>query len=446
MAAIAQMLGTPLMDWQRQVVDTALEVDPETGLLAYREVVITTPRQSGKTTLVLGFECERCLTWDEPQRVAYTAQTGFDARRKLIEDQAPVLQRSAIRDGIRKVNRGVGNEGIWFKNDSRITVMASTTDAGHGSVIDLGVVDECWRDEDDRREQALLPAMSTRPDAQILLTTTQGTDKSVYLNRKVERGRAAVSADSGSGLAYFEWSLPLEADIEDPASWWEYMPALGWTISEATVLHALRTMEETEWRRAYANQPTIAKHDSFISPELWKRCLSKDGVVDRSLPLVFGIDVLPDRTRGSIAVSDGATVELVESRPGIGWIIERAKELAGQGTLAVDGGGPAFSVAEELERQGTAVYRMSNTDVILACARFYDAVADGRVKVAQSGPLDDASAGLAKKAVGDRFVWSRTNSESDVTPLYAATLAFAAGGRENPASFAETGGIWTISS
>jgi hypothetical protein len=42
-AAAAEQLGTPFMPWQRQVADVAMEVDPATGRLAYREVNLTTP-------------------------------------------------------------------------------------------------------------------------------------------------------------------------------------------------------------------------------------------------------------------------------------------------------------------------------------------------------------------------------------------------------------------
>lgn len=52
-AKIAKALGTPLMPWQRYVADTALEIDPETGLLANRGADTTVPRQSGKTSLIL---------------------------------------------------------------------------------------------------------------------------------------------------------------------------------------------------------------------------------------------------------------------------------------------------------------------------------------------------------------------------------------------------------
>lgn len=49
---IASALGTPLMPWQQYVADVALEIDPDTGLLAYREIVLTVPRQSGKDLAV----------------------------------------------------------------------------------------------------------------------------------------------------------------------------------------------------------------------------------------------------------------------------------------------------------------------------------------------------------------------------------------------------------
>ena len=50
-AKVAEMLGTPLMPHQQLVVDVALE-ENEDGTPAYQEVVLTVPRQSGKSALV----------------------------------------------------------------------------------------------------------------------------------------------------------------------------------------------------------------------------------------------------------------------------------------------------------------------------------------------------------------------------------------------------------
>jgi hypothetical protein len=66
---------------------------------------------------------------------------------------------------------------------------------------------------------------------------------------------------------------------------------------------------------------------------------------------------------------------------------------------------------------------MGGGEVVGACARFYDRIADGQVRVKSHPTLDESVAGLVKRPVGDRFVWSRTSSSSDATPVMAATLA-----------------------
>ena len=58
---VARRLGKSLMPWQQYAADIALEVDPVTGDLWYEEVVITVPRQSGKTTLILAIMVWRCI-------------------------------------------------------------------------------------------------------------------------------------------------------------------------------------------------------------------------------------------------------------------------------------------------------------------------------------------------------------------------------------------------
>lgn len=429
------MLGVPLMPWQQLVCDVGLEINPDTGRLAYRELVVTVMRQSGKSVFVLANEVDRCVSWDEPQRVAYTAQTGWDARRKLVDDHAPVVTRSPLNGLVDRVLRGAGNEGIVWKSGSRIDVMASTASAGHGRTLDMGIIDEAFDDLDDRREQAILPAMATRPDAQLLVVSTAGTSESVYLRRKVDTGRHAAEADVGSGVAYFEWSIPPDADVDDPEVWWEYMPALGWTITEPAVAHARQTMSDSEFRRGFGNQWTETASDRVIAENLWAGVC--DPNVEPSGLMQFGVDVLPDRSAAAIAVSGGGVVELVEHRPGVSWVADRAAELFARwgGTYVVDGGGPAVSVADDLERAGLPVTRLSSPDVAAACARIYDAIADGTVKVRTSVALDAAVETVAKKPVGDRFVWSRSASTGDVTPLMAATLAWAAGASSEP-------GIW----
>jgi len=424
---MSAQLGTPFMPWQQLCAEVAGELveDDNTGLLipAYRSVVVTIMRQQGKSLWTLAMELDRAILWDEPQRIAYSAQTGWDARKKLIDDHAPILTSSPLKGTVQRVLRGAGNEGIIFKTGSRIEVMASSDHAGHGRTIDLACLDELMADTDDRREQAMLPAMATRPSAQLIIVSTAGTEASTALRRKVEIGRAAAEADTGRGVAYFEWSIPDDADLDDPETWWSYMPALGWTISEEVVAHARTTMSDHEFRRGFANQWVHADRDRIIPAELWD--MVQDPTAAPSAPLVFAVDVQPDRSAASIASAGGGIVELIEHRPGVSWVVQRLVDLQTRwgGDVVLDAGGPAGALVEDMEKAGVKVAPLGSAEVVAACARFYDRVADGQVRIRSNPLLDEAVAGLAKRPVGDRFVWSRTTSTADVTPLMAATLA-----------------------
>lgn len=432
MGEIARLIGQPLLPWQQLVADVALEVDPSSGRLAYREIVVTVMRQSGKTTLLLCLELDRCLAWPERQHVAYTAQTGLDARKKLLEDQIPVLEASPLWGSVSKVRRAQGHEGLDFVTGSRIDVVASGESAGHGSTVDLAVADEAFNDVDDRREQALLPAMATRPDAQFATFSTQGSDRSLFLSHKTEMGRLAAEADSGGGVAYFEWSVPLDADVDDPEVWWESMPALGWTILPPAVVHARQTMRDAEFRRAFCNQRTESSdYWAVFGRDVWAAVCSSD--VAPSGELTFAVDVAPDRSAAAIAVSGGGVLECVESREGSFWVVERCGELweRWRRPFVFDGGGPVGSFVADLERAGVGVDPMSNGEVIEACGWLFGAVADGTLRVREHAAFDRSVRGLAKRKIGDRFVWDRSASE-DATPIVAATLAGARERRVEP--------------
>lgn len=264
LARVARELGLPFMPWQMMVADVAGEYDEATGLPAYREVIVTVPRQSGKTTLHLVEVLDRSLMWGRPCRVAYTAQTGLDARQKMVNDWMPQLRRSPFGATIVRDLRGAAETAIEFVGGSRVEVLASAEEAGHGRTLDLGLIDEAFADEDDRREQAIVPAMTTVRDAQMFVFSTMGTGRSSYLNRKVSTGRALAEADITQGIAYFEWSAPDDADADDEAVWWACMPALGHTTTVAAVRHARMTMTDGEFRRAFLNQQR--EHDDRWLP------------------------------------------------------------------------------------------------------------------------------------------------------------------------------------
>ncbi len=424
LAKIADRLGQPFMPWQQYVADVGCEIDPDTGLPAYREVFVTIPRQSGKTTLFLSWQIDRCLNWGKPQRSVFTAQTGKDARDKWIDELFPLIRHSKLNPLVKQINQGMGNESITFKTGSGIRLASTSATSGHSKTLDQAVLDEIWHDVDDRREQGLRPAMITRPDAQLLVCSTAGTQSSTVYNRKVASGRLAVVDDPGHGVAYFEWSAPEDWDPSDEDSWWTFMPALGHTIGPEAIRGELQAMEAPEFKRAYGNRPT-AGADMVIPTEIWRRvCDPEAAPVGKPR---FGLDVAEDRASAAISSHAGGVIELLEHRQGLDWVVARCNELTAThgGKVALDFGGPAGVLADQIND----VDKMAGQDVVRACGAMFDAIVEDRVKFrsARGDPFEAAVEGVVKKPVGDQWVWSRKASASDVTPLMAATLAYSRG-------------------
>lgn len=417
------------------MADVALEYDPKTGLLAYPLVIVTIMRQTGKTTLALAFELDRCIyrdDWGGAQRVAYSAQTGWDARRKLIDDQVPLLEESPLLGFVKRILRGTGNEAVVFKTGSRIDLISGDKGAGHGRTLDLGVIDEAFDDVDDRREGAMVPAMRSRRNAQRLVASTAGTDESLYLQRLVRLGRASVEEGKTEGIAYFEWSVPKEDDEDyeglawnEPETWRRYVPALDET-AERAMLNALETMSESEFRRAFLNQWMTLETDRVIPAESWESVSKRDARPKD--PVRLALEVNEDRSLGSLVAVGGGIGELLDTFEGMSRVVTRCVEVARKqkAPLIVDKTGPAAGLGEEIQKKGVKVQFLSGPDVAAATGRFFDAVSDRKVIVRESAQFDLAASAVRKKPQGDRFVWKRTTAVADVTPIIALTLAFGA--------------------
>ena len=423
------------MPWQQLVADVGGELLPD-GRPAYREVIFSVPRQCGKTLLLLVFELDRALSWGRPQRVIYSAQTGRDAREKLLEDQAPLILHSPLKAAIQQVIRVNGGEGILLKGGSRISVVASGESAGHGKTIGLGVIDEAFDDTDSRREQALKPAMRTVPDAQLLIASTMGTDASLFLNQKVELGRAAAVEDrNDSRVAYFEWSAPEDCDIADPLTWLGCTPAIGHTIE----LDAVRAEYESnlatpgEFRRFALNQRT-ASDERVIPLEKWRAVCSRDVQPDGQV--TFALDCNPERSWSSVAVADpDGNCELLDHERGTGWLVPRAQSLAQKwgAAFAIDPASPAGAFIAQLEQAGVNVIPIGGQEFHKACGAFFDAVGDGTVRVRIKAELDAACAAAKKRPIGDAWAWARKTTATDISPLVAVTIAYWAAKTVTPA-------------
>jgi hypothetical protein len=427
-ARVSAVLGTPPLPWQSLVLDTACELLAD-GTPAYRTVVVTVPRQQGKTAgLLLPLAVHRALAWWRPQRILYTAQDRNHAREKWGE-QVELLDRSPLRR-LYQVRRSNGSEAIRWRTGSVHGITAPTETAGHGFTLDLGLIDEAWAQTDDRLVQAFRPAMLTRRDAQLWIVSTAGTDESTFLRERVEDGRARAEAGDREGLAYFEWSAPDDAAVDDPEVWRATMPALGALISEETLRADLAAMDEPEFGRAYLNRWAAGGAPVLTAGE-WAACADPRSSITGAP--AFGIDVAPDRSSAAIAAAGGAKglrvhVELVERRAGTDWVAGRVAELAERWrprAVALDPGGPAGSLVTDLSRLPSVptLVALTGRQYAAACGALFDDVRSGRLVHRGQPALDDAAIAARRRTIGDAWAWARPAVGVDPAPLIAATIA-----------------------
>jgi hypothetical protein len=313
----------------------------------------------------LSWQIHRCISprWAHPQRSAFTAQSGKDARDKWLDEIFPLIRKSPVRKLVARrgsrlrINEGMGNESILWRTGSLIRLLSTSNSSGHSKTLHQATLDEIWHDTDDRREQGLRPAMITVVDAQLLVCSTAGTEASVVLNRKVKAGRKAVKADTGRGIAYFEYSAPDDWDPDDEESYFEFMPALcpdppcrcgvddgGWrhTITLDTIrAERASGMPDSEFIRAYGNRPPdkTAGVWELFDGSMWavQTAPSDAAMAD---PIALGVWVSPDRDRAAIAAAGhrdagvGQLVELtgtdaqgLDAREGVHWVPPRLAEI-----------------------------------------------------------------------------------------------------------------------
>lgn len=446
-AKTMRSLGFEPMPWQRYVLDVALEVDPETGFFAHREVGLSVPRQQGKTQQVLAVMTHRIMAWTR-QNVTYAAQTRGMARTRLEDEFIPTLDASKLsrRYRTRMTN---GNEAvIWKATRSKFGITSNTEKAGHGPPLDLGVIDEAFAHEDDRLEQAMSPAMATRDMGQLWWASAGGTEKSLFLNKKRLQGRELIQQLWETGrfprAAYFEWFAPDDLPRDDPATWRTCMPALGYTITEATIRADLDRMDDAEFDRAYLNRTKkqLPPPDLNVPTKEWPARV--DVASRRGEQLAFAVDVTPDRSRSSIAVysvrDDGLEhMELIDHRPGTNWVPRRLLTLRERWNPVAIGidvvGAPAATLLKELEDVGICkpadAEHPDRGDLAVptageysaACGQWTDSVRQGRARHIDQKELNTAVAGARSRPLVDSYAWKRTASSVDISPLVAVTLA-----------------------
>jgi hypothetical protein len=418
------------MPWQRYAADVGLEIVD--GRFAYQLVIVTVPRQSGKTTL-FGFVLDHRAITTPNARAWFTMQTQKDAVDWLTNEHFPLLAPFGPASSLRRM---AGSEHIrWNQSGGLVRPFPPNPTGLHGKVADVVVIDECWAFDPVRGsqlDQAIVPTQATRPNAQTFKLSTAGDANSVYWLGVVEQGRAAVEAGKTSGICYVEWSCPDDLDPCDPHSWPLYHPAYGRTIGRESMEAALSMLGADEFARSFGNR-WVSMVARVIPIGAWRNAAEPDAALPQARNVALAFDVALDRSEGTIvaAYRDAqgvAHVEVADHRPGVGWIPDRAADLSDSWSpvaFAYDDAGPALDVADVMTRRGLDLTPIRTKDYGAACSSFLDALNEDppSVRVRPHPAMDTAAAAAARRTLGDAWAWGRRQSATSIAPLTAATVA-----------------------
>lgn len=395
-------------------------------------VLISICRQVGKTFTIGSMIVVLCIIFPG-LKVLWTAHRTRTADETFKSMQG-MVKRKKIAPHIVTVRQANGQQEIVFRNGSRILFGARESGFGRGfDDVDVLVFDEgqilTGKALDD-----MVPATNVSPNPLILMMGTPpkpGDPSEVFITRRQE----ALSGESDD-LLFVEVSADPGADVNDRAQWRKGNPSYPHRTPEAAMLRMKKILGDESFRReglgiwdddsAAGDFPTGVWRDAktTIDAPLGGPVVALD--VRMGVQQTVSLCVVGDSPQGMVAV-----VAENERHVGKRWTDDDvvawvSSELAARGVtrIAIDVFGENGPLVPLLEAEGLEVVKLNTIDMRNACMGFHAAVLSGQVKHLGEPPLDTAVAGARRRKSGEGWLWSRTNSVTDIGPLMAVAAAW----------------------
>ncbi|NCX55775.1 MAG: hypothetical protein EBW87_01040 [Burkholderiaceae bacterium] len=303
---LANDLGTPLMEWQRYVLDDALTLNNQKRFVR-NTVGCLVARQQGKTHMMRMRILAGMFIFGEKQTIAMAQnrQLALDTFRQTV-DLAESL--TWMRKRIKRVSRTNGQEELEVychhypkectnpcNRIRKYGIRAATSEGARGATADLLYIDELREISDDAWTAATPLTRAT--GGQIWVTSNAGDAGSTVLNDL----RARALTFSSDRLGWYEWSAPPNADIYDIKAWQAANPALGHTVSLESLQDsaardtpdAIRTEMLCQW---------ISTTDSPFDANKWKKGIDQSLRLDEVSETYFGLDLSFNREHAWLVI------------------------------------------------------------------------------------------------------------------------------------------------
>jgi len=428
-ADLSARLGVVLDEWQEDVFQAAMGERGD-GRWASRLVGVSTPRQNGKSQLIVARAMAGVLLFDEKTIICSAHQT--DTAREVFQRLLDIIDSNpSVERRVDSVMKALGREYIRFKGGQTIRIKARSISGSRGFSADCLLLDEAqilgrpaW--------SSILPTMSARenPQAWLLGTPPTPSDDGEVFAQLRDQGIAGT----GRRMAYLEWSADEQDDLDAEATWAKANPAYGSRIQREAIEAERSSMSDEQFAMERLGMWSADSATRVIDETSWLAVADPASMaVDK---LTLAIDVPPDRSVAAVGLAglraDGSWhVELDEQRKGVDWVIPWVRTRATRNRLH---GVVADELSGLVEKRRDRHYLIGTDiqvtlagaegrDMAVACARFFDGVMDGTVHHTDQPQVNVALSVARKRPLGSGWAWNRKDAASDITPLVAETLA-----------------------
>lgn len=428
-AVIAETLGTPLLPWQRYVADVATERRAD-GSYEYQVVIVSVPRQTGKTTLLRALGVHRALV--RRRDVFYTAQTGKDARARWMDLVKVLRVNPALKEPRTKVRLRGGSEHVEFPGGHVFQCFAPTPESLHGYTPPLVLIDEAFALnalEGELLMGAIGPAQFTVVDKQIWIVSTAGTAESTFLHDWIERGMTGTPR-----VACFVWGADDTTNPYTADGVASYHPGVGFQLGSKIitvddVLSEVDKNTKAEYERAYGNRRTLTSAH-LIPTDIWRPLADGYHPPPPPADLVLTYDVGLDRRTAAITATwtTGEHVHgrLVQAGPGTAWLADAVAQLVDEwrpARVAAVDNGPVLEVTAELLERGYDIETVREREYATACGAFLSRIDHATIHHDGDEILERSVTGLVTRAaVTDGVAFSRRHSVGDSSPGIALAV------------------------
>lgn len=447
--------GRRLDIWQQHGLRVGLGENAD-GMWTCFEVGFICQRQNGKGVPTEALELAALFLWGLSVTV-HTAHRGdtvnkaFRSMRQLINDN-PDLKRRC-----KPINES--DDVIETLTGCRLEFKTRSGAGGRGLTGDLLIFDEAL---ELREEQAaaIAPILIAVPHAQVWYTSTVPR----YADQHLVKARADAMAGEPR-MAWIEWGADPDAKLDDPLQLAKANPALrSGRLSLERLADLRRLLGDEVFRTECMGIWPATAEGAALDQRAFERMRDPQSHRGPGADVVFSIDVTPMLDWGTIGMwalrdDDLEHIQVVDFRPGIDWIPERAAELQAEVdplAWAIDqqNGANALrpllaqvgivSAVEVVEDESTGkpvekprtprrgeIVILQTDDACTATAQLIQAY-HGEVlrwpgsdapDAGTQAPLRNAVANVKTRPVGDRgqIAWGRRKSTVNIGPVVTIT-------------------------